>query len=537
VKPHVDTAIRISKPIVLRTRVEWNSRIVPQWKKRVLPQWNAHVAPQLHRVDQIFEPYRTRVMQQFSRYSNRIAPHVWTANTKFQRWRRQVQPYVIFAATKTHDGYQAAKPYAKPLWNHIKAGTKQLLLFVRQQRVLFVDPHVARIWEKVKELSSGKPRASGTVRDEYATPMATNATIAVTEEDAVPPPASSVVLSVAKSFASVTASSTSTTSPSIASETSTPAGTGSSTAPTGSFTDSDDGFAPASSLLESTSPKTVSFSVTPSPSPSDKVITPPDITDPSLTTNKPAPTPLEEADVDLDEFARELGLDDDTVTATEVDETVPPPVETESEEEKAEKRRLKKIETAAKRAEIVGRHSKWEADLQDLVKTKKKSLRKALVAIRKPAAVQLKESKEVRTAVDGLVADSGKHLKGAEAYLKTLNLERKESASKIAIWDKLISKVDAKFRSRLKEIDDMVNGWYTLVLNQEAQEVCFSQLMVTRFLNAYFQVQRAAADVKNFAGDAQSDLGMDYAWLGDVTYEDWQRYHDLMRGGFHSSLL
>jgi len=22
-----------------------------------------------------------------------------------------------------------------------------------------------------------------------------------------------------------------------------------------------------------------------------------------------------------------------------------------------------------------------------------------------------------------------------------------------------------------------------------------------------------------------------YSWLGDVTYEDWQRYHDLMRGG------
>jgi hypothetical protein len=470
---------------VLRTRVEWNSRIVPQWKKRVLPQWNIHVAPQLRRVDQIFEPYRTRVMQQFSRYSNRIAPHVWTAKTKFQRWRRQVQPYVIFAANKTHDGYQAAKPYAKPIWNRIKAGTKQLLLFVRQQRVLFVDPHVARIWEKVKELSSGKPGMSGTVRDEYATPVVTNATIAVTEEDAVPPPASSVVLSsVAKGFASVTASSISTTSPSIASETSTPVGTESSTAPTGSITDSD-GFAPASSLLESTSTKTVSFSVTSSPS--DIVITPPDITDPSLG-NKPAPTALEvadEADIDLEEFARELGLDDDTVT--EVDETiVPPPVETESEEEKAEKRRLKVIETAAKRSEIVGRHSKWEVDLQDLVKTKKKSLRKALVAIRKPAAVQLKESKEVRTAMDGLVADSEKHLKGAEAYLKTLNLERKESASKIVIWDKVISKVDAKFRNRLKEIDDMVNGWYTLILNQETQEVCFSQLMVAGFLNAYF---------------------------------------------------
>lgn len=26
------------------------------------------------------------------------------------------------------------------------------------------------------------------------------------------------------------------------------------------------------------------------------------------------------------------------------------------------------------------------------------------------------------------------------------------------------------------------------------------------------------------------DIGLDYAWLDDVTYSDWQRYHDLMRG-------
>ncbi len=28
--------------------------------------------------------------------------------------------------------------------------------------------------------------------------------------------------------------------------------------------------------------------------------------------------------------------------------------------------------------------------------------------------------------------------------------------------------------------------------------------------------------IKDFAGEAQADLGMDYAWLDDVTYMDWQ---------------
>lgn len=36
--------------------------------------------------------------------------------------------------------------------------------------------------------------------------------------------------------------------------------------------------------------------------------------------------------------------------------------------------------------------------------------------------------------------------------------------------------------------------------------------------------------IKNMAEHAQASLGMDYAWLEDVTYMDWQRYHDLLRG-------
>lgn len=31
------------------------------------------------------------------------------------------------------------------------------------------------------------------------------------------------------------------------------------------------------------------------------------------------------------------------------------------------------------------------------------------------------------------------------------------------------------------------------------------------------------------AENAQADIGLDYVWLDDVTYADWQRYHDLVR--------
>lgn len=43
--------------------------------------------------------------------------------------------------------------------------------------------------------------------------------------------------------------------------------------------------------------------------------------------------------------------------------------------------------------------------------------------------------------------------------------------------------------------------------------------------------------MKSLAEDAQADLGLDYAWLDDVTYEDWQKYHDLMRSRYSVLVL
>jgi hypothetical protein len=492
VKPGLNTAVRIGKPIVRGTRVAWNSRIVPQWNKRVVPQWNKHVVPQwkkhvvpqLHHVDHIIEPYRTRVTNQYNLYSKYIGPHLRTAETNVRRWRRQAQPYIVLAATKTHQGYHATKPYAKPIWDSIKAGVKQLLLFVRKQRVLFVDPHVARIWEKVKELSSGAPKRSGTVREE-STPLRdgslTNLTSAASIAEqgaAVPPPSLSAIPSEAESSIGaaelpVPAITATAAEPSVA--------TG-STVTTGSSLiaaiESEKVASASSILLESSSPTPVSLT---SASLLSETVESPytEFSAPSQTTNGAVPTSLEagnEDDIDLDEFARELGLDEaDVEPAAEVTETIAlPPEHTESEEEKAEKIRQKKIETAKKRADIEGRHSKWESELRELINIKKKSLRKAFVAIRKSAAIALKEHKEIRAAVHGLVAESEKYMKGADVYLRTLKSDSRSDSIKIGLWDKLIAKLDAKFRDRLAEIDNIVSAWYVNVVEDEKQEVSAS---------------------------------------------------------------
>ena len=43
--------------------------------------------------------------------------------------------------------------------------------------------------------------------------------------------------------------------------------------------------------------------------------------------------------------------------------------------------------------------------------------------------------------------------------------------------------------------------------------------------------------VRDIAEKGQVDLGLDYAWLDDVTYNDWQRYHGLIQGDSRSMKL
>jgi len=114
--------------------------------------------------------------------------------------------------------------------------------------------------------------------------------------------------------------------------------------------------------------------------------------------------------------------------------------------------------------------------------------------------------------VDSLVSDAEKYLKGAESYLKNLAKEDRKEDEKKALCARVVDKVDEKFTARLQETEVVVNQWYGLVLEAELEEV-----------------KKATAPVQEVAEKAQADIGLDYAWLEDVTYQDWQRYHDLMR--------
>ena len=481
VQPHINTAVRVTTPVLRRGQEEWNGRVVPTWNARVVPQWNKRVVPVWN---QYASPYVSVLEQKYDLWKDEgnrcyslvaetvepyrviVTPYVVTARNVLVQSQQLAQPYVILAAHHTHKGYVASKPYLIIIWEHIQFYFRQFLKFIGQQRKQFVDPHVARILEKVAELSTADPTPSGTKEDSPVDPQAAVPPPApvvekvVEEEDTVPPPTG-------------TGSPSSTTLQATTSQTTAPLSSSAETL-TETSTEGASTVGSDAPKLTTTSESTVASSASASQveiTSSSHVI---DTTPTSTVADIPAVPENQdyEDEFDINEFARDLGLDEpEQPPSSVVTQETPKPRE-ETEEEKAERIAQGRAFTAKKRADIEMRHNKFEAELAALVKEKKKSLRKALVAIRKPAAVELKNSEEIKGSIASLLAEADRYMKGAEAFLKTLEKETKEAKVKVALWDKVVEKVAKKFQDRLKETEDIVNGWHMQVLNQEMAEVC-----------------------------------------------------------------
>ena len=187
-----------------------------------------------------------------------------------------------------------------------------------------------------------------------------------------------------------------------------------------------------------------------------------------------SPSPYESDELDLDAFYAELGLGDDPLasTSSEGDESAPP-IPTESEEDKAERIRLRQEQTAKKRADITGRHSLWESQLEERIVQNSKILRRTLVSMRKAAVSELKDSVEIRKEVESLVEEAEKYIKSAEKYLVSLRREPRKKEDKRALWTRVVERVDDKFGERLGQTEAVVNGWYNQILNKELEEVQF----------------------------------------------------------------
>jgi hypothetical protein len=461
-RPFANQAIRIASPVVSRTQLEWNHRIVPQWNKVIVPQYHKYLTPQLVRASAVIRPYLSAFEEQ---YESLLGPHVRGILNTVNRCQRATRPYILIAANKTYSGYQTAGPYLRPVWQRILRTLKQILIFLRAQRRQFVDPHVARIWERVKELSRGGDEtvtalvhsiSPGAVETPYDSPLVQGFS---TNVDDVEPTTTAADNSARSSPSSSLPSETIPISTPISRSLQTEGVTQDVVSEAFSSTDG----LPIESI-PAKAPTSPAGDRIPSPTTS--------------VSSTPAASQSLDGDVDLEAFYADIGFDDEEPEAEEpeaLEDIEPPPLT----EEQMEELRLEKLaKTAEKRRDITSRHAKWEEKIDDMIKEKKKTLRKALVAMRKAAVQELGTNNEVQSAIEQLVENAEKFLKGAEAYLSNLKTESRPAEEKATSWTKVLAKVDTKFTEHLHNTEDVVNGWYTAHLEKELRDV---SLVVLQF--------------------------------------------------------
>ncbi|TFK39462.1 hypothetical protein BDQ12DRAFT_681825 [Crucibulum laeve] len=598
-RPHV---VRVARATKSTAEKVWEGTLRPYYTRAVVPRYRMFIAPHLDKYTAVAHEYIHHLQPHIHAYSHLVKQKYHSIRPYFVNAYDAVYPHIhnAYTTARPHalNAWSRARPFLCKAWKYTLIQTRVALRVLGVQihragrevgnaRKQYVDPHVRQIWEKVVE-SSSSPHPSPTVEDTPETaesipsptapsagsgePILAESTVPHKEANrAVPTPQESVP--EAEVTPEATAVEEVEAAVSIAEAS---AGHASSVV------------AELEREVKSVLENGVTESITPTPSP----------------TEEPAPIPTEEAesattvaepitkkvksaasiisasassiiyepevtveavptsisfteDEDDDDFLRDIGLSSASTTSstTPIATGSPSP---EFEQPSAEERLA---QTAAKRADIVGRHTRWQAELDALVKEQEKSVKKAIEDVRERAVEELKDmekglrdtkgkllskdevaknkgtGKVGRGFIDTIQLEGEKLLKGLEGYVKKAvarssgwkreagsangggeeavkekevkEKKRKEEEDK---WVKVVDKVEERFGESVRKVQGEVHSWYVDKREGEVQEVL-----------------QSVAEIKALADKAQADIGLDYAWLDDVTYKDWQKYHDLMR--------
>ncbi|EIW78976.1 hypothetical protein CONPUDRAFT_166822 [Coniophora puteana RWD-64-598 SS2] len=524
VAPYVEKVrpVYVASKDIFDTRVapQWNRRVVPAFYNHMLPRWHAHVvpvwtqhgaplwdahviarydalvAPHLHAY--VYGPWNDKIVPVWTQhaaprlvaarafYVDKARPAVDTAVAALYRWQRASRPYVARAAEQS----KKLAPVVRVLVERLAV----LVEFLAAQRRTFVDPHVSRIWEKVVELSSSGGGAS--LHPDSQGTRTSSSIVAEPEADAG-----------AKAE-------------SVLRETLMPEGTPEAI-PIASliFDPSASEGSQTASVPQGATPSTAEQHAEPTRAPSAAA--------PSL--------PSEPEEIDLDAFYEELGFASPTEPAETRSSSALPPLAQRTAAAAAPESESEPEQGGPTRDELRTRHDAWEAQLQAQIGASFSSLRLALSALREHASEELSGLDDRRGVepgsgtgagisgvVDALERDAERYVRGARKYLKGLVGDGKAKAKggnanggaeggKEQLWARMVDRVEQKFEERAMEAEGQVNAWWVALVDAELAEVA-----------------KAAQAVRAVAEKAQGDMAMDYAYLDDVTYLDWQRYHALM---------
>jgi hypothetical protein len=202
--------------------------------------------------------------------------------------------------------------------------------------------------------------------------------------------------------------------------------------------------------------------------------------------------------------------------ATTLMETPPEPTRP-TEEEKAEKMRILKEETDAKRKDIMARHDRWEAELEALYTARYNNLREYLEQNRQQEFNELNSVAHSQLSVlSSQLEDAIKSTRetliemGADWGNRDREMDE-DFVDKHPRWAQILEKIEWSFTRKSEKLNGDLGKWIAGWAERESA------------------ILKEATDaVEAFANKAQSDLLSDYAWLDDVTHRDWERYHKLM---------
>lgn len=406
-------------------------------------------------------------------YVERAKPHV---HATYIAARKYSYTAYVTAKPQAIAAYARLRPHAIVFYHQAKVHAVRGLAKAAEARREFVDPHLRRIWEKVGEAEA---TAAATTSTAIAQPKVTSSqdepASALSVIQASVAAESGVAADVASSAAEAAASS------SVAASSSTAASSFSPTATTAESSLAAAAASAASSLSEAAA----------SPAPPQET-PPPEATQSPISTHTthtesetaasaasiisaslhvPAATaqepPHQEAE-EIDDFLRDIGLDETPASADEPQEQAPVISQPEIAEPDPEERRAA---TAERRANIVGRHEAWQAKLEALISLREGTFREALDEFRKGAVKELGEMYPADKGVVGNVeSEAGRLMKGLEGYLQKLKAKESVDEEKEK-WGKVVGKVEERFTEKVRGVQGEVHEWYMGVREGEGREV------------------------------------------------------------------
>ncbi|KAJ7230493.1 hypothetical protein GGX14DRAFT_410949 [Mycena pura] len=232
------------------------------------------------------------------------------------------------------------------------------------------------------------------------------------------------------------------------------------------------------------------------------------------------PEPEEDEDEDLFDFLDDIGLGESEPYVDDEEEDLELSEEEQLalQQQQAEEQRVaKERNTAEKRADLEARMARSSETLSAMVKEKNKELRRMLVQTRKTAVAQMDDADtEIGGLLPGLEKDADKLLKGLEGYLKKELKGTKggDPVERTERWNTVVVKLEEKLTEKIQAARAFMQEYHADEKNYEVEEG-----------------MAIIKQVKDACSQAQGDVGLDLSWLSDVTYADWQVYHDLARIG------